>query len=52
MKKIKDSFGLILFYAVLIFGVVALNLRFRYLNQQKSTDSINSQQVSTAKLSR
>ncbi len=35
MKKIMRNYGVvILFYAVLIIGVFALNSRFRYLNEQ------------------
>ena len=38
---VKNTLGIMLFYSVIVFGVIALNTRFEYLNQQKSTDSIS-----------
>lgn len=34
---VKDCLGFILFYSVIVIGIIALNARFEYLNQQKST---------------
>ena len=46
MKKLKlkswgkDTLGIMLFYSIIVFGVLALNTRFGYLNNKKSVDSI------------
>ena len=37
---VKDTLGIMLFYSVIVFGVIALNTRFEYLNK-KNTDSIS-----------
>ncbi len=39
MKKVlKNVWGAILFYAVIVFGVLLLNLRFAYLNNRILND--------------
>lgn len=32
-KKLENVGGIILFYSVIVFGVLLLNLRFTYLNE-------------------
>lgn len=34
---VKDALAIMLFYSIIVFGIIALNARFKYLNQQKST---------------
>lgn len=40
-KKLMNVGGIILFYSVIIFGVLLLNLRFSYLNEINSENNIN-----------
>ena len=35
-QGVKDVLGILLFYLILVLGIIALNARFEYLNQQKS----------------
>mgnify|MGYP007070198400 CR=1 FL=1 len=37
-QSVKNILGVILFYAIIVGGVIALNARFEQLEQQKSTD--------------
>lgn len=37
-ESVKDILGIILFYSVLVIGVILLNARMGELNQQKSAD--------------
>ena len=34
-KKLQNIGGLILFYSVIIFGVLLLNIRFSYINNER-----------------
>lgn len=38
-ELIKQYGGLILFYAIIVLGVLMLNERFRYLNNQNETSN-------------
>ena len=38
-KRMKDIGGLVLFYAVIIVGVLLLNLRFAKINEIQNNDS-------------
>lgn len=40
-SKLKNFGGIILFYTVLIFGVLLLNLRFSYLNKIDVDNNFN-----------
>ncbi len=40
-KTLKNFGGLILFYLVIIMGILLLNLRFNYLNKVKNLESNN-----------
>ncbi len=41
-NTLKNYGGLILFYAVIIFGVLLLNYRFNYLNNINNLENIES----------
>lgn len=41
-RKLMNVGGIILFYSVLVFGVLLLNLRFSYLNKNIETNINNS----------
>lgn len=38
---VKNILAIMLFYLVIVFGVITLNARFEYLNNKKSADSIS-----------
>lgn len=41
-KTLKNIGGLILFYSVIVFGVLLLNVRFEYLNEVDNEQNNNS----------
>lgn len=45
-NKIVSILSLAMFFSVVVFGVIALNARFEYLNQQKSANQV-SETIST-----
>jgi len=44
-KLMKEYGGLILFYGIIILGVIMLNERFRYLNNEMLTTPMMEQEV-------
>lgn len=40
-NKIVSILSLTMFFSIIVFGVIALNARFEYLNKQKSADLIS-----------
>lgn len=40
-NKIISILSIALFFSIIVFGIIALNARFEYLNKQKSADSIS-----------
>ncbi len=40
-KKLQNIGGLILFYSVIIFGVLLLNIRFSYINNERLDSNDN-----------
>ncbi len=47
-KKLKDVGGLILFYTVIIVGVLLLNLRFAHINEIQSKDNSSNMTIAIA----
>ena len=41
-KTLKNIGGLVLFYSVIVFGVLLLNVRFEYLNEIDNEQNNNS----------